>query len=37
MWFGINTLKSPKGLLIDQVEKESHLACIKAEDEFNRG
>ena len=25
----------PQGLPIDQVEKESHLACIKAEDEYD--
>ena len=25
----------PQGLAIDEVEKESHLACIKAEDEYD--
>jgi len=25
----------PRGFSIDQVEKESHLACIKAEDEYD--
>lgn len=25
----------PQGLPIDQVEQESHLACIKAEDEYD--
>jgi hypothetical protein len=25
----------PRGYPIDQVEKESHLACIKAEDEYD--